>query len=170
MGSLDAVRADLGLLVLYLSKSETRDKICRTIQYAAKYISNGESGTAQGVDKSTALARKVFRLFKFVNDLHALISPLPKSTPIPLVLLGKSKNAMMSVYFALDQVVWLGRSGIYKNKEHVDLISKLSLFSWLGALVCTDLIEVRTTAFISFQHNSSSVLHSLFRNAFSINW
>jgi len=26
---------------------------------------------------------------QFVNDLHALISPVPKGTPLPLVLLGK---------------------------------------------------------------------------------
>jgi len=26
---------------------------------------------------------------QFVNDLHGLISPVPKGTPLPLVLLGK---------------------------------------------------------------------------------
>ena len=64
MSTLDATRAELGLLVLYLGKAETRDKICRAIQYGSKFVSNGEPGTAQNVDKSTSLARKVFRLFK----------------------------------------------------------------------------------------------------------
>jgi hypothetical protein len=63
------------------------------------------------------LARKVFRLFKFVNDLHALISPVPKGTPLPLVLLGKSKNALLSTFLFLDQIVWLGRTGIYKVRR-----------------------------------------------------
>jgi hypothetical protein len=64
MTTLDASRAELAFLVLYLSKAETRDKICRAIQYGSKFLSNGEPGTAQNVDKSTSLARKVFRLFK----------------------------------------------------------------------------------------------------------
>ena len=123
MGSLDTVRGDLALVILYLNKAEARDKICRAIQYGSKFLSNGEPGPAQNVDKSTSLARKVFRLFKvyciivylllplsnrkplllhlgviydpafpylqFVNDLHALISPPAKGTPLPLILLGK---------------------------------------------------------------------------------
>ncbi|XP_027350455.1 peroxisomal membrane protein 11C isoform X2 [Abrus precatorius] len=117
MSTLDATRAELGLLVLYLGKAETRDKICRAIQYGSKFLSNGEPGTAQNVDKSTSLARKVFRLFKFVNDLHALISPTPQGTPLPLILLGKSKNALLSTFLFLDQFVWLGRSGIYQKLE-----------------------------------------------------
>ncbi|KAF2315350.1 hypothetical protein GH714_038900 [Hevea brasiliensis] len=97
--------------------AEARDKICRAIQYGSKFLSNGQPGTAQNVDKSTSLARKVFRLLKFVNDLHGLISPVPQETPLPLVFLGKSKNALLSTFLFLDQIVWLGRSGIYKIGE-----------------------------------------------------
>lgn len=64
MTALDATRAELALLILYLNKAEARDKICRAIQYGSKFLSNGEPGTAQNVDKTTSLARKVFRLFK----------------------------------------------------------------------------------------------------------
>ncbi|GFS34902.1 peroxin 11D [Actinidia rufa] len=117
MSTLDVARAELALVVLYLNKAEARDKICRAIQYGSKFLSNGEPGTAQNVDKSTSLARKVFRLFKFVNDLHALISPTSPGTPLPLVLLGKSKNALLSTFLFLDQIVWLSRSGIYKLGE-----------------------------------------------------
>jgi len=142
MSTLDAARAELALAVLYLNKAEARDKICRAIQYGSKFLSNGQPGTAQTVDKSTSLARKVFRLFKFVNDLHGLISPTPQGTPLPLVLLGKSKNALLSTFLFLDQIVWLGRTGIYKNKERAELIARISLFCWLGSSVCTTLVEV----------------------------
>ncbi|KAJ7962309.1 Peroxisomal membrane protein like [Quillaja saponaria] len=142
MSTLDATRAELALLVLYLNKAEARDKICRAIQYGSKFLSNGEPGTAQNVDKSTSLARKVFRLFKFVNDLHGLISPTPQGTPLPLVLLGKSKNALLSTFLFLDQIVWLGRTGIYKNKERTELIGRISLFCWLGSSICTSLVEL----------------------------
>ncbi|TXG62792.1 hypothetical protein EZV62_009786 [Acer yangbiense] len=172
MSTLDATRAELALVVLYLNKAEARDKICRAIQYGSKFLSNGQPGTAQNVDKSTSLARKVFRLFKFVNDLHGLISPVPQGTPLPLVLLGKvqmgylndfcitfyfffvfffltflfpcffqSKNALLSTFLFLDQIVWLGRSGIYKNKERAELLGRISLFCWMGSSVCTTLVE-----------------------------
>jgi hypothetical protein len=74
MASLDAVRGDLALLILYLNKAEARDKICRAIQYGSKFISNGEPGPAQNVDKSTSLARKVFRLCKVLLLLLLLCS------------------------------------------------------------------------------------------------
>ncbi len=142
MSTLDATRAELALVVLYLNKAEARDKICRAIQYGSKFVSNGQPGTAQNVDKSTSLARKVFRLFKFVNDLHALISPTPQGTPLPLILLGKSKNALLSTFLFLDQIVWLSRSGIYKNKERAEQIGRISLFCWMGSSICTTLVEL----------------------------
>ncbi|MFS7967799.1 putative peroxisomal biogenesis factor 11 [Helianthus anomalus] len=92
MSTLDVARTELALRVLYLNKAEARGKICRAIQYGSNFVSNGKLGTAQNVDKSTSLATKVFRLFKFVNDLHALISPTAPGTPLPLVLLGKNKE------------------------------------------------------------------------------
>lgn len=77
MSTLDGTRADLALIVLYLNKTEARDKICRAIQYGSKFLSNGQPGTAQDVDKSTSLARKVFRLFKvklLFEILHLIVS------------------------------------------------------------------------------------------------
>ncbi|CAM0870424.1 unnamed protein product [Alopecurus aequalis] len=142
MGSLEATRAELGLVVLYLNKAEARDKICRAIQYGSKFISNGQPGTAQNVDKSTTLARKVFRLFKWVNDLHGLITPAAKGTPLILVLLGKSRNALLSTFLFLDQFVWAGRSGIYQNKERTDRIARLSLYCWMASSVCASLVEI----------------------------
>lgn len=142
MSTLDATRAELGLLVLYLNKAEARDKICRAIQYGSKFVSNGEPGPAQNVDKSTSLARKVFRILKFVNDLHALISPAPKDTPLPLILLGKSKNALLSTFLFLDQIVWAGRTGIYKNKERAERLGRIALFCFMGSSACSSIVEL----------------------------
>lgn len=141
MSTLDVARTELALAVLYLNKAEARDKICRAIQYGSKFLSNGQPGTAQNVDKSTSLARKVFRLFKFINDLHGLISPVPQGTSLPLILLGKSKNALVSTFLFLDQIVYLGRTGIYKNKERAELLGRISLFCWLGSSCCSTLVE-----------------------------
>ncbi|KAK4850754.1 hypothetical protein QYF36_009512 [Acer negundo] len=91
-----STRAELALVVLYLNKAEAWDKICRAIQYGSKFLSNGQPGTAQNVDKSTNLARKVFHLFKFVNYLHSLISQVPQGTPLLVVLLGKFLSEMLA--------------------------------------------------------------------------
>ncbi|KAG6430129.1 hypothetical protein SASPL_108191 [Salvia splendens] len=80
-------------------------------------------------------------MFQFINDLHGLISPPAPGTPLPLVLLGKSKNALLSTFLFLDQIVWLGRTGVYKNKERTELIGRISLLCWLGSSVCTTLVE-----------------------------
>ncbi|EFJ38613.1 hypothetical protein SELMODRAFT_437512 [Selaginella moellendorffii] len=142
MGSLDVARAEVAFLVMYLNKAESRDKICRAIQYGAKFLSNGEPGPASQVDKSTSLARKVFRLLKYLNELHGLIVPAPKSTPLPIVLLGKAKNALVGTFLFLDQLVWAGRTGIYQNKERLELISRISLYCWMTGSFCTSLAEV----------------------------
>lgn len=71
MAVLDVTRAELALLALYLSKAETRDKICRAIQYGSKAISGGQPGIAQGIEKNTSQARKVFRLAKVSTCAHA---------------------------------------------------------------------------------------------------
>jgi len=74
MTTLDLTRAELALIVLYLNKAEARDKICRAIQYGSKFLSGGQPGTAQTVDKNTSLARKVFRLFKVMPSLLLFLS------------------------------------------------------------------------------------------------
>jgi hypothetical protein len=87
MASLDITRAELAFLVMYLNKAETRDKICRAIQYGSKFVSNGEPGVAAQVDKSTSLARKVFRLAKVSqksacrHHLHVLPKTFAISDP-----------------------------------------------------------------------------------------
>ena len=72
MESLNATRAELALIKAYLGQSESRDKICRAIQYGSKFISGGEAGAAREVDKTTSLARKVFRLLKVSSQCLAL--------------------------------------------------------------------------------------------------
>ncbi|KAI3494975.1 hypothetical protein L1887_37057 [Cichorium endivia] len=94
------------------------------------------------MQSNTIRVKILFRLFKFVNDLHALISPTAPGTPLPIVLLGKSKNALLSTFLFLDQVVWLHRSGIYKNKDRAEIIGRISLFCWMGSSVCTTLVEI----------------------------
>eukprot|EP00250_Pteridium_aquilinum_P026622 c33314_g1_i1 orf=219-905(+) len=142
METLNTTRAELAFLKAFLGQAEARDKICRSIQYGSKFISAGEAGVAREVDKTTSLARKVFRLLKSVNELEALLTPAAKSTPLPLVLLARAKSCLMATFFALDQIVWAGRTGIYKNKERTELLSKISLYCFLGGSATNSLHEL----------------------------
>lgn len=146
MTTLDVTRAEIAFLVMYLNKAEARDKICRAIQYGSKFISAGEPGVAAQVDKSTSLARKVFRLAKTLNELNQLLAPAPKATPLPIVLLGKAKNALVGTFLFLDQIVWAGRTGIYKDQERLNLISRISLFCWMAGSGCTTIAEIAEIA------------------------
>lgn len=141
MDSAHMTKRHLSLLSLYLNQAEARDKICRAIQYGSKFVSGGNEGVAHQLDLSTGLARKVFRLLKSVDELENLVSPSVKKQ-LPFVFLGKSKNSLMATYLALDNLVWAGRVGIYKNKQHTELVSSISLYFFLGGCACSSLSEL----------------------------
>nr|GEU38195.1 peroxisomal membrane protein 11D-like [Tanacetum cinerariifolium] len=90
-GLLDVARTEVALAILYLTKADARDQICRAIQYGSEFPSNGEAGTMQNVDKASSLASRVFRLFKFVNDSHALINPTTPGTHLLICCGGRRK-------------------------------------------------------------------------------
>ena len=106
MTTLDATRAELAFVVLYLNKAETRDKICRAIQYGSKFLSNGEPGTAQNVDKSTSLARKVFRLFKvsIYNREQLYLSNLFGIFDLVLLIISL-KNFLCYLFYLFIQLI-----------------------------------------------------------------
>ncbi len=95
MATLDATRAELAFLVMYLNKAETRDKICRAIQYGSKFLSNGEPGVAAQVDKTTSLARKVFRLAKVGKKSRASLSR-PSLPAVLFLILSQLQLSVLS--------------------------------------------------------------------------
>uniref|UniRef100_A0A251TT61 Putative peroxisomal biogenesis factor 11 n=1 Tax=Helianthus annuus TaxID=4232 RepID=A0A251TT61_HELAN len=101
MSTLDVARTELALRVLYLNKAEARNKICRAIQYGSNFVSNGKPGTAQNVDKSTSLAT------------------------LSMICMLLSVQLLQELRFHL---FYWGRSGVYKNKEHAEIIGRVSLF------------------------------------------
>ncbi|KAJ3692706.1 hypothetical protein LUZ60_011801 [Juncus effusus] len=140
--TLEMARFDVAVIALYFNKAEARDKFCRAIQYGAKFVGNGQPGTLQNVERSSSLARKSFRLFKFVNDMYALLSPPPTNKiSIPMIILGKAKNLFQGIFLFLDQIVWANKTGIYKDKQKTDRINKISVYSWFISCVANSIIE-----------------------------
>lgn len=48
----------------FLDKSDGRDKLLATVQYAAMFLSAGQPGDIKRIQVSVATARKVFRVMK----------------------------------------------------------------------------------------------------------
>ncbi|XP_073154352.1 peroxisomal membrane protein 11D-like isoform X2 [Henckelia pumila] len=102
MSSLDVTRAELALAVLYLNKAETRDKICRSIQYGSRFLANGEPGTTQNVEKSVSLAQKVLRFFK-VRYLKGMVNLCGSEGQV----FTRTKNVLIG---RISVFCWLGSS------------------------------------------------------------
>ncbi|RRT84597.1 hypothetical protein B296_00001958 [Ensete ventricosum] len=127
--TLDATRAELALLVLYLNKAEARDKICRAIQYGSKFLSNGKPGTAQNVDKTTSLARKVFRLFKFICKwsfpllAYKMIYAVKKCIVVNILIfgsncLGKQNRDIQAITKLEKELKQVDRSKVWLSVIH----------------------------------------------------
>ncbi|KAG2331658.1 hypothetical protein Bca52824_002838 [Brassica carinata] len=66
--------------------------------------------------------------------------------------LPMSKNALLSTFLFLDQIVWLGRSGIYKNKERAELLGRISQSRTINPMWNEDLMFVAAEPFEEFVH------------------
>ncbi|KAF3325057.1 peroxisomal membrane protein 11-5-like protein [Carex littledalei] len=142
MHTLEVARFDVAVLALYFNKAEARDKFCRAIQYFCKFINNGQPGIAYDIEKSSSLARKAFRIFKFVNDLYAFLTPPPERVSLFMIILGKVKNLTQGTFLFLDQFSWAAKTGLYKDKKRAEQIGKISLYSWFVSCVANTIMEV----------------------------
>ncbi|KAJ4783874.1 Peroxisomal membrane protein 11C [Rhynchospora pubera] len=152
--TLEVARFDVAVLALYFNRAEARDKFCRAIQYFCKFISNGQPGIAQDVEKSSSLARKAFRIFKFVNDLYAFLTPPPERASLFMIILGKVKNLTQGTFLFLDQFVWAAKTGLYKDKKRAEQIGKISLYSWFISCVANTIME-----FAAFWKQYNQITH-----------
>ncbi|GJY74834.1 hypothetical protein Tco_0479265 [Tanacetum coccineum] len=69
-GLLDVARTEVALAVLYLTKAEARDQICRAIKYGQPRNINSDFSPELNLH--------------FVNDSHPLISPTAPGTHLPI--------------------------------------------------------------------------------------
>ena len=120
MTSLDTVRGDLSLVVLYLSKAEARDKICRAIQYGSKFLSNGEPGPArllsldqgiQGARFSTEGIRNNIGLSGMVMDPDVIILNEFHPTSLPQVQLLLGEDILQALVISIDPAAMTHKIG-----------------------------------------------------------
>jgi hypothetical protein len=128
----------------FLAKTDGRDKLCATLQYACMFIAAGQPGNSRKVMASVAAARKVFRILRPLENITPLlIQPrFVESQPLHTQALTKLKALLNTVYFGADHVVWASQAGILTDKALVDRAQKISLWSWFGASCCTIAAEL----------------------------
>jgi hypothetical protein len=128
----------------FLDKSDGRDKLLATVQYAALFICAGEPGNVRKVQASVTAARKVFRIMRPLESLHPLLlnPAINPSKPLWLEVINKIKPILMAVYFGGDHVVWAQNAGLTTNKALVARFQKASLYGWFGGSLCTLVAEI----------------------------
>ncbi|XP_078737039.1 peroxisomal membrane protein 11B-like [Lampetra fluviatilis] len=98
----------------FLSDSQAREKLMRTVQYACTLASHVNERTwrrPEASDKLKALvshlklSRKLLRLGRSVNSLHALRLSARLSNPV-LRLCLSSVHATRALYFVCDNLLW----------------------------------------------------------------
>ncbi|KAG7990300.1 hypothetical protein I3843_02G019300 [Carya illinoinensis] len=88
-------------------------------------------------------------------------TPPPHRRSLSLVLLHFFKNASLSTFLFLDQIVWLGRTGIYKNKELTDPSGRISLYCSMGSSICSTLIGERGRLSVSIKKSLALIKASM---------
>merc|ERR1711977_142584 len=134
-----ATEENLKTMKELLAKSDGRDKLCATIQYALMFIHAGQAGKVKKAQGNIASARKVFRVMKPVETLTPIITD-PFGTkalskmddPKLLFLVKRAQMLLMALYFGGDHVVWSKSAGILEDAETAALAKKVSMYSWFG--------------------------------------
>lgn len=101
----------LDRIIAWLNKTEGRDKFCKAIQYGARILKhnavvNGDKELAlrfDGLFVGMRNARKLFRLFKTINEYQKLVEILTKKGNS----FDKALNALNRIFFGLYWYVLL---------------------------------------------------------------
>eukprot|EP01024_Parvocaulis_polyphysoides_P068157 TRINITY_DN8268_c0_g1_i4.p1 TRINITY_DN8268_c0_g1~~TRINITY_DN8268_c0_g1_i4.p1 ORF type:complete len:259 (-),score=30.05 TRINITY_DN8268_c0_g1_i4:260-997(-) len=128
----------------FIQKSDGRDKLCASIQYACMLIAAGEPGKLTKIQKSVASARKVFRILRPLEVITpVLLQPGFKSDKSAILqIIGKLKAIFMAIYFGFDHVIWAHQAGLVQDKSFVERCQKISLWNWFCGSLCTICLEV----------------------------
>lgn len=152
--SAKARHLDLTSFLGLLESTQGRDKFSKLLQYVSKltawYLLSYQpeqkdlAGRLGKLEKGTANARKLFRLFRpisFAKKVLDLASKGPQMTVTEALQLGQA--AGYGNYFFADHFIWLIRLGVIKGDENY--YSKWSSYGWLIALVfalTSDLLDL----------------------------
>merc|ERR1712188_27308 len=156
-----ATEENLKTMKALLAKSDGRDKVCATIQYALMFVHAGQAGKVKKVQGNIASARKVFRVLKPVEVLTPLITDpwgakASKSDSNLTFLVKRAQMCLMALYFGGDHVVWAKSAGLLEDADTATLAKKVSMWGWFGGSCCKALIEISSCPSSSATRTRSS--------------
>eukprot|EP01015_Nassula_variabilis_P019988 TRINITY_DN3429_c0_g1_i2.p1 TRINITY_DN3429_c0_g1~~TRINITY_DN3429_c0_g1_i2.p1 ORF type:complete len:238 (-),score=16.32 TRINITY_DN3429_c0_g1_i2:68-781(-) len=140
---------ELNKTINWINKTEGRDKFCKAIQYASRflkwYLVTKNKDAAERFEKlfsSMRDARKLFRLFKALNEYHKIQQLLGKKSDDDIETLLQILNRLFfMLYWGFDNMVILCTiKFIKKDKAQYN---RLGCTSWLLGLVIGLVINVR---------------------------
>ena len=132
-----------------LSKTDARDKMLATLQYAAMIVGGMKKESQTTVlFKALGGARRPFRFVKPLETLYPLLDGV--SGPPHIRALSKAKAMGMAFYYMADHVVWALSTGLLKNRKNQENVQRMS---WYGLLLGS-----ASSAMIEMAHISRALL------------
>ncbi|XP_065667229.1 peroxisomal membrane protein 11B isoform X2 [Hydra vulgaris] len=111
----------ISYFVQFTSKTASRDKLCRLVQYTAKligHITNKQNDSLikrlKLLESTMSTSRKTFRLGKTIDMIHCALMALNEPDPI-LRTLSVSSRASRGVFFFCDMIVWAFKAGVLEG-------------------------------------------------------
>lgn len=105
-------------LEAYLARRDGVDKLLKIARYAAKIALASSlppetlAPRLKAFESSVGLSRKAFRLGKFIQDVNSLRATAGRPTSVFDLLLSAAAYGGEGVYYFLEQLVWLSKSGL----------------------------------------------------------
>lgn len=136
--------------VKWLNKTEGRDKFCKAIQYACRFLkfhaeAKGNKDAAlkfNGLFVAMRDARKLFRLFKSINEYQKLMEILAKGSLDPFeVGCNVTSRVAFLLYWFFDNITILSNIKVLSRDSKAT--NKMGMTFWFIALLATLLLTVR---------------------------
>lgn len=133
------VSINMDKFILFSNKTEGRDKLCKVFQYGSRFLKAALSNPdiiqrLNGLFSATRDARKIFRLFKTLHEIEAIMKVVGSEAPCKVDLaLTVLSRASFGLYWVLDNLSILGSIKLFNYDPKP--ISKHAMSAWLAAIL-----------------------------------
>jgi len=156
---------DFDRTVGFFNKTEGRDKLCKSIQYASRFIKwslekkNPEAALRfNGLFVGMRDARKLFRLLKSVNEYHKILQILSKGAEDEIDYYLQILNRLFFAgYWFFDNLVIL--CTVKFLKHDAKKLNKTGMIFWFLALVVGLIQSIRMLIYLN--HREIKILKSI---------
>ena len=138
---------DLNRTISWINKTEGRDKFCKIIQYGSRFLKYNLTDKQlaarfSGLFVGMRDARKLFRLFKSINEAHKILEILNKGSTDEIdVALNILNRLAFLLYWVFDNIAILGTIKFLTTDSKK--FTKYGSFFWFWALIFSLVQSVR---------------------------